>query len=164
VADPHTRRYWDSSAFIALIAGEAGRADDCRRLLDEAASGNYLAYTSAISLIEVTRKRNQGVLARQRDTIEGFFENDYIQLINADRFTIRMARDLIWAYLSLRPYDALHLASAIRGKCSLMYTYDNGLLKFNGSVSGIQIVEPVWVGRLSLEEATEIPPPPAAEE
>ena len=54
-----------------------------------------------------------------------------------------------------RSYDALHLASAIRGKCSIMYTYDDDLLKLNGRVPGVQIVEPVWVGQLALEEPTE---------
>ncbi len=79
--------------------------------------------------------------------------------MNADRFTINRARDLIWGYPSLRPNDAIHLASAIRGKCTLVYTYDGGLLKLDGSLSGLHIVEPDWTGQLELEPAIEPPAP-----
>ena len=148
--DPHVRRYWDSCSFIAFFAGEAGRADDCRKLLNEAASGTYLAYTSSITLAEVTRKRHQAVTSKHRQTIERFFENPYIQLINADRFVVMHARDLIWKHLSLRPNDAIHLASALRARCSLFYTYDTGLLALNGQLPGLAIVEPIWAGQTQM--------------
>jgi predicted nucleic acid-binding protein len=122
VPDPQVRRYWDACAFIAFIAGEAGRADNCRKLLDEAASGVYLAFTSSITLAEVTRKRHHPVDPGVRQQIEKFFENPYIETVNADRFTVLRARELIWQHLSLRPNDAIHLASALRANCTLYYT------------------------------------------
>jgi predicted nucleic acid-binding protein len=150
VPEQHVRRYWDACAFIAFIAGEAGRADNCRKLLEEAASGSYLAFTSSLSLAEVTRKRGQGVMPEHRQKIERFFENPYIQTVNADRFTAMRARDLIWQHVSLRPYDAVHLASALRAGCSIFYTYDKGLLSLDGQLPGLGITEPVWAGQMQL--------------
>jgi predicted nucleic acid-binding protein len=135
---------------IAFVAGEAGRADNCRKLLDEAASGSYLAFTSAITLAEVTRRRHHPVTLEHRQKIERFFENPYIQVVNADRFTVIRARELIWEHLSLRPNDAIHLASALRARCSLFYTYDTSLLELDEKVSGLRITEPVWAGQMQF--------------
>jgi predicted nucleic acid-binding protein len=88
----------------------------------EAASGVYLAFTSSITLAEVTRKRHHPVDPGVRQQIEKFFENPYIETVNADRFTVLRARELIWQHLSLRPNDAIHLASALRANCTLYYT------------------------------------------
>ncbi|HEY7030590.1 MAG TPA: type II toxin-antitoxin system VapC family toxin [Thermomicrobiales bacterium] len=148
--DQHVRRYWDACSLIAFIAGEAGRADSCRKLLDEAASGAYLAFTSAITLAEVTRRRHHAVTPEHRQKIERFFENPSIQVVNADRFTVLRAREPIWEHLSLRPNDAIHLASALRARCSLFYTYDTGLLDLDGKISGLGIAEPAWTGQMQL--------------
>lgn len=150
----HGNRYWDASAFVAFIVGEPGRAEDCRKLLDEAASGAYLLFTSAITLAEVTRKRHQPVNPDVRQTIEKFFENPYIETVNADRFTVLRARDLIFQHLSLRPNDAIHLASAQRANCTMLYTYDKDLLDLNGSIIDLEIVEPIWTGQTQLSLGT----------
>jgi len=101
-------------------------------------------------LAEVTRRRHQAVPQEHRQKIERFFENPYIQIVNADRFVVVQARDLIWQHLSLRPNDAIHLASALRARCSMFYTYDRGLLDLDGTLSGLGIVEPVWTGQMQL--------------
>jgi hypothetical protein len=38
------------------------------------------------------------------------------------------------AGLTRRPKDAIHVASAIAGGCSILETYDGGLLKLDGKV------------------------------
>lgn len=61
------------------------------------------------------------------------------------------ARELIWQHLSLRPNDAIHLASALRANCTLYYTYDRGLLDLDGKIPGLEITEPIWKGQMLLD-------------
>jgi predicted nucleic acid-binding protein len=136
-----------------MIKGEAERAENCQKLLDEAARGQFQVVTSRLSLVEVTRKRGEGVLKDQRAKIEAFFNHNYILLVELDPRVIEDARDLIWAHNSLRPYDAVHLASALRAKCRVLYTYDDDLLDLNGRMQDLDIIEPVWTGQLPLEPA-----------
>lgn len=149
--DQHKFRYWDSCAFIALIAAEAGRVDDCRKLLDDAISGKYLLVTSRVSVAEVTRVDGLPVLGQHQKVIERFFDNDYMLIVDTDRKVAETARQLIWDYPTLKPLDAIHLASAERAGCTLLYTYDGPLKKLNGVHPLIEITDPIWRGQLALE-------------
>lgn len=143
-------RFWDSCCFTALIAGEDGRVDHCRNLLNDAKAGKFTAVTSTLTLAEITRHNN--LLAFQfRSTIDSFFLNPYIEVRPIDRFVGEGARDLCWNY-NLRPADAAQLAAALRRTCQTFYTYDDQILRLNGRVPNIQIIPPAWEGQLSLIE------------
>lgn len=141
MAEPRLRRYWDACCFTALIAGEAGRAETCQRLLDDAAHGVYLACTAAHTLVEITRQSNVGLQVEKRTQIDQFFENDYILIIDVDRFLAEQARKLAWD-LKLRPADALHVAAAMRAGAGVLYTYDEGILGIDGKVPLLRIMKP----------------------
>lgn len=146
----HPRRYWDACCFTALISNEPGRAENCRRLLDEAARGEHIVVTAAITLTEVTRRSGE-IQYEHREKIESFFENDYIQIVDVDRFVAQMARDFVWK-LRLKGNDAIHLAAAIRGHATLMYTYDHDFLNLNDPIPFLHILEPVWTGQGELPQ------------
>lgn len=147
--DPHDRRYWETSAIIALLAREEGRFEDCRLLMNEAQSGVYIAATAAVTIAECTRERGKPPRFRQRDTIDAFFENLFIEVIPVERFLGIEAKELIWGH-GLTPYDAVHLAAAIRAKCGTLYTFDRDLLKLDGAIDGMMICHPVWRGQMAL--------------
>lgn len=153
---PFARRYWDACCFTALIAGEAGRAETCRHLLDDAAKGVYLACTAAHTLVEITRKSNVGLQIEQRTQIDEFFENDYILIIDVDRFLAEQARKLAWE-LKLRPADALHVAAAVRAGASILYTYDDGILEVNGQIPFVRVMRPEWIGQAELPNLSVVP-------
>jgi len=153
VPDPRNRRYWETSALIALIANEDGRGEDCRLLMKEAESGVYIAVTAAVSIPECTRERGRPPRYRQRDTIDAFFERDFFEVIPVERFLSVEAKTLVWKY-GLTPYDAVHLAAAIHAKCGMFYTYDADLLKLDGRIDGMGICRPVWEGQMTLPVIT----------
>jgi predicted nucleic acid-binding protein len=76
------------------------------------------------------------------------------KMIEISRFVARDARDLIRTVvalpagqsfpkgISLKPLDAMHLASAKRRGLKEFHTYDTGLYKFDG-IFGMKIIRPV---------------------
>jgi predicted nucleic acid-binding protein len=66
------------------------------------------------------------------DKLAEFFENDYILLTNLDRMVAERGRELMIAYGSLKPPDAVHLATAaISPGVEEMHTFDDRLLKLD---------------------------------
>lgn len=136
------RRYWDACTLIAFISGEAGRAEHCLKLLEEAQEQKHIVVTSAITLAEVTRRNGETIKQpNSMNEIERFFENDYFLFVPADRFVCQAARQLIWNY-GIRANDAIHIASAHRARCGRFYTYDDKLLKLNGQIPELTVELP----------------------
>lgn len=63
------------------------------------------------------------------------------------------ARDLVWRH-SVRPKDAIHVATALAAKCSTLETFDDGLLKQTNTIGDPSLVIrnqiPSKQGRLRL--------------
>ncbi len=117
--------------------------------MNEARSGVYIAVTAAVTIAECTRERGHPPRYRQRDAIDAFFENPFIEVIPVERFLSIEAKELIWSH-GLTPYDAVHLAAAIHAKCGVLYTFDRDLLKIDGAIDGMEICHPVWHGQMVL--------------
>src|SRR5205807_952051 len=62
-----------------------------------------------------------------------FFEHSWIIVREVDRFISEQARDLIWKH-NLKPYDAIHLATALDLKLSRMDSFDSDLTKLSGKL------------------------------
>lgn len=123
------RRYWDSDCFLAWLQGEAGKADPCREVLEAADEGKILLITSALTLAEVLYLRGGQPIAKARkDVVVDFFKNDYIAVRNVTRHIAELARELVWDH-GIRPKDAIHVATALEARLSLMNTFDGNLLK-----------------------------------
>ena len=77
------RRYWDSTAFIALFAEEEGRVDLCQGVLDAAERDEVEIVTSALTLSEVVHIRGRERLnAELEDQLVAFFEQPYIIIVD----------------------------------------------------------------------------------
>jgi hypothetical protein len=62
-----------------------------------------------------------------------FFEQPWILVRDVDRFIAEDARHLIWAH-GIKPKDAIHLATALRLKLSVMDTFDDDLIALSGKL------------------------------
>ncbi len=133
-----------------MIAKEADRVETCRRLIQEAEAGEHKVVTSAFTIAELTRRNGQ-VMHQFRAEIDGFFRNHYFLIFPVDRFVAEKARELVWDF-SLKPGDAVQVATAIRSKSTILYTYDGQIIGLNGKVPAIEIQQPTWSGQPKLIE------------
>lgn len=119
------RIYWDSCCFIHLF----GKTPDYYTALDEfrsrAKDGEWKILTSAISLVEVSWIPDDIKLPiQQTQRILKFFENDYIELWQADRDICEEAHHLT-RLCGLLPMDAIHIATAVEAKPEMVLTTDS---------------------------------------
>lgn len=57
MANGKRRLYWESSVWLSLVIGEAGRMETCQHLLEDARQGKIEIATSAFTLAEVIRDK-----------------------------------------------------------------------------------------------------------
>ena len=118
---PALALYWDANAFLSYINGDAGRLPTLDGLLQRAAAGDAVIYTSALSLVEVAF----GAAEQQQRALDPQTEQRIDQLWNDPKAVTvvefhpgigRAARDLVRNAItqgrSLKPLDAVHLATA----------------------------------------------------
>lgn len=123
-----TSAFLDSNVMIAIAAGEAERADDCIRLLHLADAGKLQLYISTVAYVECRRgsKGNERVQnGDSDDTLRKILANPRITLVELDRPTAKLARELGLSH-GLRTWDAVHLASAVQADAEVFFTYDAG--------------------------------------
>lgn len=128
MTDAPTKRYWDSSVFLAWIKGEQGRADTVDKIIADAQNGLSVIYTSMVTLAEVTKPRRGPIQVGTEieEKIAAFFKNDYIKLIPVDYLIGTKARRLIWDFPFLGPRDAIHIATAVHIGTEAIEHYDGG--------------------------------------
>lgn len=126
--------YWDSVCFLAYFQEEAGRVGACQATLERAEAGEILIVTSALTLAECLWLRNVPPIPKDRaDIVRKFFRRSTIRLRNVTRFISEDAQTLVWDY-GIKPKDAIHVATAIEAKVSILETFDDGLISKNGKV------------------------------
>lgn len=142
MASPTRRVYWDACVWIALIQREkiplpGGGTEDretmCRMVIEAAKNGSLEILTSTFCLVEVckTPSDKKGI----SDKLAEFFENDYILLTNLDRMVAERGRELMIRFSSLKPPDAVHLATAaVSPGVEEMHTFDDRLLTLDGLI------------------------------
>lgn len=132
------RIYWDACTWIALIQDEKvvvgniteARGTMCRAVIEAAKKGALEILTSSLNLVEVCKSTTIS-----NDKIAAFFESDYVLLVNLDRAVGERARDLMNSGYSLKPPDAVHLATAvISPDVEQFQTFDDRLLKLDGLI------------------------------
>lgn len=138
------RRYWDSTCFLSILNGEE-EAGVCEGILAAARAGGTTIVVSPLSQLEVIRRKGSPapVPLEQRDTIQQWFENDYIRCQEIGREVSATAQGYCWD-LNVRPRDAIHIAVAVRTHCDLLETLNPSLLKWDGKIpdSTIRIRRP----------------------
>lgn len=137
------RVYWDASTWIAYINKETavirgGRAAEnrfvmCDEILKGAEKSKYEIATSTFTLAEVCKPPE--VSSSPLDDLHAFFEKSYILMIPVSMGIGRRAQDLQAAgQVSLKPPDAVHLASAERANAQEFHTFDEGILALEGQL------------------------------
>lgn len=92
--------------------------------------------TSAFTITEVLHPKNGPRLAPElRAQIKRFFHHSGILLVNVDRRLAENAQEYYWDH-NVAPKDAIHVASAVEGGCTVLETYDGGLIKLDGKIPG----------------------------
>jgi predicted nucleic acid-binding protein len=140
---PTKRVFWDACVWIALIQREkmislpTGGTEDretmCRMVIEAAKKGSLEILTSTFCLVEVCKASTSKKTTS--DKLAEFFENDYILITNLDRMVAERGRELMIAYGSLKPPDAVHIATAaVSPGVEEMHTFDDRLLKLDGLI------------------------------
>jgi predicted nucleic acid-binding protein len=146
---PRPRIYWDSCLFLSYINGDADRLPDLERLLENAREGAIQVVTSMVSIVEVARgaQEQAGVLDTDAAAkIDALWKpSSPIILVEFHRVIAAAARDLIRAGISqgwsLKPMDAIHLASAANIGADGLLTYDAALEKYAALIS-VPVIQP----------------------
>jgi len=147
---PDDRRYWDACVFLSYINGVADRLPTIDALLADSEAGNFEIITSTVSVVEVayalTEKNTRVLDPASEAAIDALWQDrTTIKLVEFYEELGREARALMRAGIaegwSLKPKDAIHLATASVHKATMMHTYDGGLVKY-GKLIGIDVCEP----------------------
>src|SRR5437773_1822378 len=108
------RRYWDSDCFIAWLANEAGKVDDCRGVIKAAERGDLMIVTSSLTIAEVVKlKRHRAVPKADAEKVRKFFRQPYIVVRELDRFLAESAQEMVWDH-GVDPKDAVHVVTALK--------------------------------------------------
>ncbi|MBI4289627.1 MAG: PIN domain-containing protein [Chloroflexi bacterium] len=146
------RLYWDANVWLSYINAIPDRLPVLDASLADSASsnGSIELCTSALSQVEVAYGRLEQDKFALDPGVEGKIDKlwadrnavkvvEYHDGIGAEaRQLIRMAIPKGW---SLKPLDAIHLATAKWFKAAEFQTYDTRLLKFSNEL-GLPILQP----------------------
>lgn len=136
---PADRIYWDAVCFLAYLNAEADRVQVLEALLEQAERGAFTVVTSMLSVTEVayTASERKGAALSQddEDAIDALLANrTAVLLLEFNEGIARRARGLMREAVargwSLRPADAIHLASAQFAQVRAFHTYDRRLFRF----------------------------------
>jgi hypothetical protein len=129
-------------------------------IAESAEKGQVRIVTSAFTLSEVSKLNNLGLLPEWKEKlIIKFFENDWVVVRNVDRITSEHARPII-RHHSLKPPDAIHVATALLAKVDVLHTYDaDHLLPLDRKVGlpPLRIEEPHWEFQQMLSGISTVP-------
>ncbi|RMD92582.1 MAG: PIN domain-containing protein [Alphaproteobacteria bacterium] len=115
------RYAFDSCAFIALANNEDGRADAVRTAIEKARRGDHEILVSALIFAELLRPN-----------VEAILNAPWVVVMSVDPEIGRLAAQLRTQFHMKVP-DAIHLATAVRGRADALLTFDDDLLKRNGT-------------------------------
>lgn len=141
---PKDRRYWDSDTFLAWFNKETGKYENCLGVMQSAENGDLEIVTSSFTLVEVLYIKGHPKITKEKsNTICRFFERDFIVIVNLDRYIAEDARQLVWDH-NVRPQDAVHISTAMKGNINIFDTFDQELLNLNGRLGNppLGIIKP----------------------
>lgn len=132
--------YCDSGVFIGFLNQEPKEFSRCKSVLDAAESGQIKVFTSTFTMAEVVYIKNDRLSDEQKEEmIQRLFSNPWIIPIGFDRETAKINRYIVRKF-KIKPFDALHLATAIRMKVDYFDTTDGVLLRKVEEVVGSNFV------------------------
>lgn len=132
--------YWDSDAFLGWLQAEPGKVDLCQGTIDQAEQGEVIIVTSALTIAEVLWLRNSPKISSDKaDMLRRFFRRSYIRIRAVTRSVAESAQTVVWDY-NIRPKDAIHVATALDAKITILETFDEDLISKSGKVGNPPLV------------------------
>lgn len=135
------RFYWDACAWLGLLNEELPKHRELKIIWNRAARGDCVIWTSALSRVEVFKKRAEDgdprPLSEEADKeIEEMMDQPFVRTAAFDRIIGNASRRIRRRYSSIRKLpDCVHLATAVHWNCDQLHTYDNvDLLGLDGVV------------------------------
>lgn len=118
------RVYWDSCVFIDALRKTDGRIDPILDIERKARAGQLLIFTSALAVAEVVKLDQHTPLTEdERRHINAYFRHKFVRVVPVDRIVAKSAADIVRVH-ELKPPDAVHVATALRCVCKVLFTFD----------------------------------------
>lgn len=132
--------YWDSDAFLGWLQAEAGKSDLCAGTLKRADQGEVIILTSALTIAEVLWMRGAPMIPHEKaGIVRRFFRRSYFRVRNVTRSIAEGAQDLVWTQ-SVKPKDAIHIATALDAHVLVLETFDDDLLKKSSMIGNPALI------------------------
>jgi predicted nucleic acid-binding protein len=132
--------YWDSDAFLGWLQAEQGKVELCAGTLRRAELGEVVIFTSALTIAEVLWMRGAPAIPKDKaDIVRRFFRRSNLRVRNVTRGIAENAQDLVWNH-SIRPKDAVHVATALDAAAIALETFDEGLIGKSGQVGSLPLL------------------------
>ena len=142
--------YWDANVFLALFQkgdhpDKAYQRKHSILWMEAARKGRYRVVTSALTLAEARRGENEPPLpGDEHATLRNYLRHEYIIVVPVDRVIGELAADYGEKY-GLKPRDAIHLATAVQARVSMLLAWDNDFHKLKAQITApIVIQKPEW--------------------
>jgi len=137
---------------LGYLQAEPGKSELCTGTLKRANQGEVLIFTSALTIAEVLWMRGAPMIPQEKaEILRKFFRRSYFRIRNVTRKISEDAQDLVW-FQSIRPKDAIHVATALDGHVNALETFDENLLGKTGTVGNppLLIRKPIPPAQRSL--------------
>lgn len=152
-AQLYERPFLDSCVYISWVMGEViatvDRGAIVQHIFTQATDKAFEIWISGPVVAEVHRHRGRVKLGSAEDEslIAFFVKRPFFQWVVADMHIGIHANRLCQAH-NINPFDALHLACALRAKCDVFLTWDDDLCKIQ--IPDIRIEAPQIVGQTKM--------------
>ncbi len=128
------RIYWDSDAFLGWLQNESGKVELCKGTIERAEGGEILIVTSALTLAEVLWLKGSPKIPQDKLVIlRKFFRRSYVRVFNVTRTIAEDAQEVVMVH-SIKPKDAVHIATAVNLKIPTLETFDKDLIAKSGTI------------------------------
>lgn len=148
-------RYWDSNCFLGWFNKEPDKYPKLEPIVALAEAGKIVIVTSTITLVEVFKIKGKPPIQKSdENTIQEFFDQPFISLRDVTPMIGKKARDLLFKYSWLHPYDATHAATALHLSIPNLDAFDFDILKLNDmpEFASIEVSIPNIPVQMELEQ------------
>lgn len=148
---PYRRAYLDADVWTSALAGEPGRAERVRPILEAADAGEIRLLVSALMPLEVLGGPSRSRTQEEEEAAEAIVTRASNIVVPAGRMVVLAARRYRLQH-KLATMDALHLASAVRGRADVFFTWNmDDFGRVAPEIDGVRISEPYWWGMPTLD-------------
>ena len=155
------RRLWDTSVIIDFLEGTSRASPSVPLIIEEARRGDTKIFVSTLAEAEVV-KINGVLTAQQESMIAEFFSRSYVVRAQLDQRVAAIARRITRTtsldpnMRTIKPPDAVHIATAERWGITVVECYDRPLEKTLADhpnlLPGITVREPLYEGQVRAED------------